>query len=54
MDCNIGKDHAVFEQGASVGNVGGEKLVAEKKASPVALLSSAMMSRHLQFPSSMD
>ncbi|KEH27612.1 isocitrate dehydrogenase [NAD] regulatory subunit 1, mitochondrial isoform X2 [Medicago truncatula] len=48
---NVGADHAVFEQGASAGNVGKEKVVQEKKANPVALLlSSAMMLRHLQFP----
>ncbi|KAK8937987.1 hypothetical protein KSP40_PGU009492 [Platanthera guangdongensis] len=34
---NVGQDHAVFEQGASAGNVGNEKLVAEKKASPILL-----------------
>ncbi|KAH9654863.1 isocitrate dehydrogenase (NAD) regulatory subunit 1 [Citrus sinensis] len=42
---NVGADTAVFEQGASAGN----------KANPVALLlSSAMMLRHLQFPSFAD
>lgn len=52
---NVGADHAVFEQGASAGNVGKEKMVEEKKANPVALfLSSAMMLRHLQFPSFAD
>ncbi|KAF8377710.1 hypothetical protein HHK36_031094 [Tetracentron sinense] len=52
---NVGADHAVFEQGASAGNVGNEKLVGQKKANPVALLlSSAMMLRHLQFPSFAD
>ncbi|XP_057805899.1 isocitrate dehydrogenase [NAD] regulatory subunit 1, mitochondrial isoform X2 [Salvia miltiorrhiza] len=52
---NVGADHAVFEQGASAGNVGNEKLVEQKKANPVALLlSSAMMLRHLQFPSFAD
>lgn len=52
---NVGPDHAVFEQGASAGNVGNEKLVEQKKANPVALLlSSAMMLRHLQFPSFAD
>ncbi|KAF9608608.1 hypothetical protein IFM89_010093 [Coptis chinensis] len=52
---NVGADHAIFEQGASAGNVGNEKLVVEKKANPVALLlSSAMMLRHLQFPSFAD
>ncbi|KAK8674132.1 hypothetical protein V6N13_112428 [Hibiscus sabdariffa] len=39
-------DHAVFEQEASAGNVGNEKLLVQKKANPVALLlSSAMMLR---------
>uniref|UniRef100_A0A0C9S6L7 TSA: Wollemia nobilis Ref_Wollemi_Transcript_10884_1624 transcribed RNA sequence n=1 Tax=Wollemia nobilis TaxID=56998 RepID=A0A0C9S6L7_9CONI len=52
---NVGAEHAIFEQGASAGNVGNEKLVAQKKANPVALLlSSAMMLRHLQFPSFAD
>ncbi|KAK6240639.1 hypothetical protein SCA6_006028 [Theobroma cacao] len=52
---NVGADHAVFEQGASAGNVGKEKIVEQKKANPVALLlSSAMMLRHLQFPSFAD
>ncbi|XP_020599717.1 isocitrate dehydrogenase [NAD] regulatory subunit 1, mitochondrial isoform X2 [Phalaenopsis equestris] len=52
---NVGQDHAVFEQGASAGNVGNEKQVEQKKANPVALLlSSAMMLRHLQFPSFAD
>ncbi|XP_010265450.1 PREDICTED: isocitrate dehydrogenase [NAD] regulatory subunit 1, mitochondrial isoform X2 [Nelumbo nucifera] len=52
---NVGADHAIFEQGASAGNVGNEKLVQQKKANPVALLlSSAMMLRHLQFPSFAD
>ncbi|KAL1541197.1 isocitrate dehydrogenase (NAD(+)) idh1 [Salvia divinorum] len=52
---NAGADHAIFEQGASAGNVGNEKLVDQKKANPVALLlSSAMMLRHLQFPSFAD
>ncbi|PPS01573.1 hypothetical protein GOBAR_AA19099 [Gossypium barbadense] len=42
---NVGADHAVFEQGASAGNVGNENLVEQKKANPVALLlSSAMIS----------
>lgn len=51
----MGPDHAVFEQGASAGNVGHTKLVEQKKANPVALLlSSAMMLRHLQFPSFAD
>ncbi|KAK4377393.1 hypothetical protein RND71_003689 [Anisodus tanguticus] len=49
---NVGADHAVFEQGASAGN---EKILEQKKANPVALfLSSAMMLRHLQFPSFAD
>lgn len=52
---NVGADNAVFEQGASAGNVGQQKLVEQKKANPVALLlSSAMMLRHLQFPSFAD
>ncbi|XP_028798267.1 isocitrate dehydrogenase [NAD] regulatory subunit 3, mitochondrial-like [Neltuma alba] len=52
---NVGADHAVFEQGASAGNVGNEKLVEQKMANPVALLlSSAMMLRHLQFPAFAD
>ncbi|XP_073309126.1 isocitrate dehydrogenase [NAD] regulatory subunit 1, mitochondrial-like isoform X1 [Primulina huaijiensis] len=52
---NVGADHAVFEQGASAGNVGNEKLAEQKKANPVALLlSSAMLLRHLQFPSFAD
>uniref|UniRef100_A0A5B6ZC56 Isopropylmalate dehydrogenase-like domain-containing protein n=2 Tax=Davidia involucrata TaxID=16924 RepID=A0A5B6ZC56_DAVIN len=52
---NVGADHAVFEQGASAGNVGNMKLSEQKKANPVALLlSSAMMLRHLQFPSFAD
>ncbi|RLM78000.1 hypothetical protein C2845_PM12G19230 [Panicum miliaceum] len=52
---NVGQDHAVFEQGASAGNVGNEKIVEKKRANPVALLlSSAMMLRHLQFPSFAD
>ncbi|KAL2936868.1 Isocitrate dehydrogenase [NAD] regulatory subunit 3 mitochondrial [Bienertia sinuspersici] len=52
---NVGPDHAVFEQGASAGNVGKVEMVEEKKANPVALLlSSAMMLRHLQFPSFAD
>ncbi|KAK6121530.1 hypothetical protein DH2020_044721 [Rehmannia glutinosa] len=52
---NVGADHAIFEQGASAGNVGNEKLLEQKKANPVALLlSSAMMLRHLQFPSFAD
>ncbi|KAI8027047.1 hypothetical protein LOK49_LG02G04044 [Camellia lanceoleosa] len=52
---NVGADHAVFEQGALAGNVGNEKILEQKKANPVALLlSSAMMLRHLQFPSFTD
>ncbi|XP_047082113.1 isocitrate dehydrogenase [NAD] regulatory subunit 1, mitochondrial-like [Lolium rigidum] len=52
---NVGQYHAVFEQGASAGNVGNDKIVQKKKANPVALfLSSAMMLRHLQFPSFAD
>uniref|UniRef100_A0A7N0USP3 Isopropylmalate dehydrogenase-like domain-containing protein n=1 Tax=Kalanchoe fedtschenkoi TaxID=63787 RepID=A0A7N0USP3_KALFE len=52
---NVGADHAVFEQGASAGNVGNERIIHSKKANPVALLlSSAMMLRHLQFPSFAD
>lgn len=52
---NVGADHAIFEQGASAGNVGNLKLLEQKKANPVALLlSSAMMLRHLQFPSFAD
>ncbi|KAL0799210.1 hypothetical protein Bca101_054385 [Brassica carinata] len=52
---NVGADHAVFEQGASAGNVGKDSIVMENKANPAALLlSSAMMLRHLQFPSFAD
>ncbi|KAK9065150.1 hypothetical protein SSX86_016533 [Deinandra increscens subsp. villosa] len=52
---NVGADHAVFEQGASAGNVGKQKIVDRKTANPVALLlSSAMMLRHLQFPTFAD
>jgi isocitrate dehydrogenase (NAD+) len=52
---NVGADHAIFEQGASAGNVGNDKLLEQKTANPVALLlSSAMMLRHLQFPSFAD
>ncbi|KAG1363349.1 putative isocitrate dehydrogenase [NAD] regulatory subunit 3, mitochondrial [Cocos nucifera] len=52
---NVGQDHAVFEQGASAGNVGNQKIMEQKKANPVALLlSSSMMLRHLQFPSFAD
>ncbi|XP_010531008.1 PREDICTED: isocitrate dehydrogenase [NAD] regulatory subunit 3, mitochondrial isoform X2 [Tarenaya hassleriana] len=52
---NVGAEYAIFEQGASAGNVGNRKLEEEKKANPVALLlSSAMMLRHLQFPAFAD
>jgi len=52
---NVGAEHAVFEQGASAGNVGSEQVLEEKTANPVALLlSSAMMLRHLQFPAFAD
>lgn len=52
---NVGTEHAIFEQGASAGNVGNEKLVAGQSANPTALLfSAAMMLRHLQFPSFAD
>lgn len=52
---NVGAEHAVFEQGASAGNVGNENQVVQRRANPVALLlSSAMMLRHLQFPSFAD
>lgn len=52
---SVGADHAIFEQGASAGNVGNERLVAGRAANPTALLlSSAMMLRHLQFPSFAD
>ncbi|TQD85803.1 hypothetical protein C1H46_028719 [Malus baccata] len=52
---NVGADHAIFEQGASAGNVGNQRILDLKKANPVALLlSSAMMLRHLQFPSFSD
>ena len=48
---NFVDDHAIFELGASAGNVGNERLVVKKKTNPVALLlSSTMMLRHLQFP----
>ena len=51
----MGADHAVFEQVASAGNVGKEKMVEQKTANPIALLlSSAMMLKHLQFPSFAD
>ncbi|KFK40101.1 hypothetical protein AALP_AA3G330400 [Arabis alpina] len=52
---NVGAEYAVFEQGASAGNVGKDTDEAQKNANPVALLlSSAMMLRHLQFPSFAD
>ena len=52
---NVGADHAVFEQGASAGNVGKKKMVEQKTADLIALLlSSAMMLKHLQFPSFAD
>ena len=52
---NVGPDNAIFEQGASAGNVGSETLVKSKSANPTALLLSAsMMLRHLQFPSFAD
>ncbi|CAM8912181.1 hypothetical protein QQ045_027126 [Rhodiola kirilowii] len=52
---NVGADHAVFEQGASAGNVGNDRIIQSKKANPVALLlSSAMMLKHLQFPTFAD
>lgn len=52
---NVGAEHAIFEQGASAGNVGSEKLVEQKRANPIAiLLSSSMLLRHLQFPAFAD
>ena len=52
---NVGAEYAVFEQGASAGNVGKDTTEEQKNANPVALLlSSAMMLRHLQFPSFAD
>ncbi|CAM8901069.1 unnamed protein product [Rhodiola kirilowii] len=52
---NVGAEFAVFEQGASSGNVGNDTVLEKKEANPVALLlSSAMMLRHLQFPSFAD
>lgn len=52
---NVGAEHAIFEQGASAGNVGNEKLVQQKRANPTALLlSSSMLLRHLQFPAFAD
>ena len=51
----MGPGNAIFEQGASAGNVGNETLVKSKSANPTALLLSAsMMLRHLQFPSFAD
>ncbi|KAM0011216.1 putative isocitrate dehydrogenase (NAD(+)) [Helianthus debilis subsp. tardiflorus] len=52
---NVGVEYAIFEQGASAGNVGKPKMVEKKKANPVALLlSSAMMLRHLELPEYAD
>ncbi|XP_076887770.1 isocitrate dehydrogenase [NAD] regulatory subunit 1, mitochondrial-like [Bidens hawaiensis] len=52
---NVGVEYAIFEQGASAGNVGKPKMVEKKKANPVALLlSSAMMLRHLELPDYAD
>ncbi|XP_076915383.1 isocitrate dehydrogenase [NAD] regulatory subunit 3, mitochondrial-like [Bidens hawaiensis] len=52
---NVGLEYAIFEQGASAGNVGKPKMVEKKKANPVALLlSSAMMLRHLELPDYAD
>eukprot|EP00475_Leptophrys_vorax_P030012 TRINITY_DN44608_c0_g1_i1.p1 TRINITY_DN44608_c0_g1~~TRINITY_DN44608_c0_g1_i1.p1 ORF type:complete len:374 (-),score=30.34 TRINITY_DN44608_c0_g1_i1:156-1277(-) len=52
---NVGAEHAIFEQGASAGNVGNDAQNVAKKANPTALLlSSAMMLRHLQFPAFAD
>lgn len=52
---NVGAEHAIFEQGASAGNVGKERLVEQKRANPIALLlSSSMLLRHLRFPSFAD
>ena len=51
----MGPGNAIFEQGASAGNVGSETLVKSKSANPTALLLSAsMMLQHLQFPSFAD
>lgn len=48
---SVGVECSIFEQGASAGNVGNEKIVAQGKANPVALLlSSAIMLRHMQLP----
>ncbi|KAJ9541066.1 hypothetical protein OSB04_027572 [Centaurea solstitialis] len=52
---NVGTEYAIFEQGASAGNVGKPKMVEKKRANPIALLlSSAMMLRHLQLPKYAD
>eukprot|EP00271_Cylindrocystis_brebissonii_P007181 TRINITY_DN2041_c0_g1_i1.p1 TRINITY_DN2041_c0_g1~~TRINITY_DN2041_c0_g1_i1.p1 ORF type:complete len:374 (-),score=44.56 TRINITY_DN2041_c0_g1_i1:759-1880(-) len=52
---NVGFENAVFEQGASAGNVGTSVLIEGKHANPTALLaSSAMLLRHLHFPSFAD
>lgn len=52
---NVGTEAALFEQGASAGNVGSEEIVKKKLANPTALLlSAAMMLRHLQFPAFAD
>ncbi|GKC50379.1 isocitrate and isopropylmalate dehydrogenases family protein [Tanacetum coccineum] len=52
---NVGTEYAIFEQGASAGNVGKPKMVEKKIANPVALLlSSAMMLRYLQLPDYAD
>ncbi|CAI5467412.1 unnamed protein product [Closterium sp. Yama58-4] len=48
---NVGDNAAVFEQGASAGNVGNERMVSERTANPTALLlSAAMMLHHLHLP----
>ncbi|XP_021991575.1 uncharacterized protein LOC110888353 [Helianthus annuus] len=52
---NVGTEYAIFEQGASAGNVGKPSMVEKKRAHPVALLlSSAMMMRYLQLPNYAD
>ncbi|XP_022007420.1 isocitrate dehydrogenase [NAD] regulatory subunit 3, mitochondrial-like [Helianthus annuus] len=52
---NVGTEYAIFEQGASAGNVGKPSMVEKKRANLVALLlSSAMMMRHLQLPNYAD
>ncbi|XAR58042.1 Isocitrate dehydrogenase (NAD(+)) [Bertholletia excelsa] len=52
---NIGDDYAIFEQGATAGNMESVRLVDQKRANPVALLlSSAMMLRHIQLHSFAD